>query len=45
MFKKTNLDQITTPEKAKLGPNNNTTALYIYIYAAKLITGATFGPF
>ena len=34
MFKKkTNLDQIITPEKAKLGPDNNSTAcIYIYIY-------------
>ena len=32
-FKKANLDQIITPEKAKLGPDNNSTACtYIYIY-------------
>ena len=30
-FVKTNLAQIITPQKAKLGPDNNTTA-YIYIY-------------
>ena len=37
---KTNLAQIITPQKAKLGPDNNTTAyIYIYIYAVKLLTG------
>ena len=30
-YAKTNLYQIMTPQKAKLGPDNNTTA-YIYIY-------------
>ena len=32
-FKKTDLDQIMTPQKPKLGPDNDTTAcIYIYIY-------------
>ena len=32
-YTKTNLDQIMTSHKAKLGPDNNTTAyIYIYIY-------------
>ena len=30
--KKANLDQIITSKRAKLGPDNNTTAIYIYIY-------------
>ena len=42
----TNLDQRITPQKAKLGPDNNSTAYiqYIYIYAVKLKTGPRF-PF
>ena len=45
---KKNMDQIITPERAKLGPENNTTAyiyiyiykyIYIYIYAVKLLSG------
>ena len=33
-----------TPQKAKLGPDNDTTAcMYIYIYAVKLKTGPRFG--
>ena len=30
--KKTNLDQIITSKRAKLGPDNNSTAIYIYMY-------------
>ena len=40
--KKTNLDQIITSKRAKLGPDNNSTA-YIYIYAVKLLSGPSLG--
>ena len=34
------LDQIMTPQKAKLGPENNFTAYtYIYIFTVESITG------
>ena len=34
-FVKNNLAQIITPQKTKLGPDNNTTATYIYIYTVE----------
>ena len=40
VLEKTNLDQIITSKRAKLGPDNNLTAyIYIYIYAVKLLSG------
>ena len=41
--RKANLDQIITPQKAKLGPDKNT-YIYIYIYiAVKLLSGPSLG--
>ena len=39
--KKTNLDQVITPEKAKLGPDNNSTAyLFMYVYMYMYVTSS-----
>ena len=43
-FRKTNLDQIITSKRAKLGPDNNLTAIHIYIYIHPPDFGHEGGP-